>query len=140
MTSAGHARTWLSEEMSRVNQYLLSVYRVDGQDEGAPMTPEAMHGFMERVAALEAEMEAKGAFVFGGQLHGPDASTVVRGSGADRMLVDGPFAEAKEHIAGFYIINADGLDEALTWAGKVVDATSHPIELRPFAATGRVTA
>ncbi len=55
-------------------------------------------------------------------------------------MTDGPFIEAKEHIAGFYIINADDLDAALTWARKVVDAIKHSIEVRPFRATGRVRA
>jgi len=99
-----------------------------------------MGAFMERVAALEAEMEASGAFVFGGALHGPDAATVVGVGDGDLVMTDGPFVEAKEHIAGFYIINADDLDAALAWAGKVVDAISRPIEVRPFRAAGRVEA
>jgi hypothetical protein len=124
-----------------VNQYLLSVYEADGKVEGAPMTSEDMQSFMQRVIALEDEMEATGTFVFGGALHGPDAATVVhRGAGLDRVVTDGPFAEAKEHIGGFYIINAESLDEALKWADKVVEATSHSIEVRPFRATGRVHA
>ena len=93
---------------------------------------------MARVMALEAEMDASGTFVFGGALHGPDAATVVRGGRADMVMTDGPFVEAKEHIAGFYIINADDLDAALAWAEKVVEAIHHPIEVRPFRATGRV--
>jgi hypothetical protein len=124
-----------------VNQYLLSVYEADGTVEGAPMAPQDMQSFMQRVIALEDEMEATGAFVFGGALHGPDAATVVhRGAGLDKVVTDGPFAEAKEHIGGFYIINAEGLDEALTWADKVVKAINHSIEVRPFRATGRVQA
>ena len=123
-----------------MTQYLLSTYAVEGEVPGAPSTPEEMQAFMKRVAALEAEMEASGTFVFGGALHGPDAATVVRVSGGDLVMTDGPFVEAKEHIAGFYIINADDLDAALAWAGKVVDATNHPIEVRPFRATGRVEA
>jgi len=123
-----------------MTQYLLSTYAVEGDVPGAPSTPEEMAAFMERVAALEAEMEASGTFVFGGALHGPDAATVVRAGGGDPVMTDGPFVEAKEHIAGFYIINADDLDAALAWAGKVVDATNHPIEVRPFRATGRVKA
>jgi len=63
---------------------------------------------------------------------------VVSLSDGDVVMTDGPFAEAKEHIGGFYIINADDLDAALDWAGKVADATNHPIEVRPFRATGRV--
>ena len=123
-----------------MTQYLLSTYAVEGEVPGAPSTPEEMQAFMERVAALEAEMEASGTFVFGGALHGPDAATVVRVRDGDPVMTDGPFVEAKEHIAGFYIINADDLDAALAWAGKIADATNHPIEVRPFRATGRVKA
>ncbi len=121
-----------------MSQYLLSTYAVEGEVPGAPKTPEEMKTFMERVVALEDEMEATGTFVFGGALHGPDATTVVRVSDGDLVMTDGPFVEAKEHIAGFYIINADDLDAALAWARKVVDAINHPIEVRPFRATGRV--
>ena len=121
------------------NQYLLSVYEADGKVEGAPMTPEDMQLFMQRVSALEDEMEATGTFVFGGALHGPDAATVVhKGAGLDKVVTDGPFAEAKEHIGGFYIINAESLDDALKWADKAVKAINHSIEVRPFRATGRV--
>jgi hypothetical protein len=123
-----------------MTQYLLSTYAVEGEVPGAPRTPEEMQAFMERVAALEAEMEASGTFVFSGALHGPDAATVVRVRDGDPVMTDGPFVEAKEHIAGFYIINADDLDAALAWAGKVADATNHPIEVSPFRATGRVKA
>jgi len=121
-----------------MSQYLLSTYAVEGEVPGAPRTPEEMGTFMGRVVSLEAEMDASGTFVFGGALHGPDAATVVRGSDGGVVITDGPFAESKEHIAGFYIINADDLDAALAWAGKVVDAINHPIEVRPFRATGRV--
>jgi hypothetical protein len=123
-----------------MNQYLLSTYAVEGEVQGAPQTPEEMQTFMERVMALEAEMEASGTFVFGGALHGPDAATVVRQSEGDLVTTDGPFVESKEHIGGFYIINADDLDAALGWARKVADATNHSIEVWPFRATGRLKA
>ena len=123
-----------------MSQYLLSTYAVEGVVPGAPTTPEEMQTFMERVIALEAEMDAGDTFVFGGALHGLDAATVVRPSDGDVVMADGPLAEVKEHIGGFYIINADDLDAALAWAGKVVDATNHPIEVRPFRATGRLDA
>jgi hypothetical protein len=124
-----------------MNQYLLSMYEVAGQVGGAPSTPEEMQAFMGRVIALEEEMDRAGAFAYGGALHGPEAATVVRGgTGLDKVTTDGPFVEAKEHIGGFYIVNADNLDEALTWAEKVVEATNHDIEVRPFRATGRLQA
>ena len=121
-----------------MSQYLLSTYAVEGEVPGAPPTPEEMQEFMGRLVALEADMDASGTFVFGGALHGPDATTVVRISDGDVVMTDGPFAESKEHIAGFYLVNAEDLDEALAWAGKVADATNHPIEVRPFRVTGRV--
>ena len=119
-------------------QYLLSTYAVEEEAGGAPPTPEEMQAFMQRVMALEAEMDESGTFVFGGALHGPDASTVLTAGDAEVIMTDGPFAESKEHIAGFYIINAEDLDEALAWAEKVVEAIDHPIEVRPFRGTGKV--
>ncbi|MDH5373381.1 MAG: YciI family protein [Acidimicrobiia bacterium] len=119
-------------------QYLLSTFTVVDEVPGAPNTSEEMQAFMQRIIALEAEMDASGTFVFGGALHGTDATTIVRFQDSEVAMADGPFAESKEQLAGFYIINAEDLDAALTWAGKVAEATNHPIEVRPFRATGRV--
>ena len=121
-----------------MTQYLLSTYSVEDAVPGAPMTPEDMQVFMQRIIALEAEMEESDTFVFGGALHGVDAATVVRSSDGDAVMTDGPFAESKEHIAGFYIIDAADLDEALVWGRKTAEATMHPIEVRPFRGTGKV--
>ena len=121
-----------------MSQYLLSTFAVESEAPEPPSTPEEMQAFRQRVVALEDEMEASGTFVFGGALHHPDAATVVRIADGDLVMTDGPFVEAKEHIVGFYIINADDLDAALAWARKVVDAINHPIEVRPFRASGRV--
>jgi hypothetical protein len=122
-----------------MNQYLLAVYT--GEVEGAAATgePADMESFMAKVMALEEAMDSAGAFVFGGALHGPDAATVVSG-GLDQVTTDGPFVEAKEHIAGFYVINAEDLDEALQWAARTSDAIQRSIEVRPFRATGRLQA
>jgi hypothetical protein len=121
-----------------MSQYLLSTWMVEDETPGEPPSPEQMRVFMQRVIDLEAEMDASGTFLFGGGLHGPDAATVVRATDGDAIVTDGPFAESKEHIAGFYVIEAEDLDEALTWAEKVSTAIGRPIEARPFRATGRV--
>jgi hypothetical protein len=121
-----------------MSQYLLSTYAVEDEPAPEPAPPEAMQAMMARIIALEADMDASGTFVFGGHLHGPDAATVVRTSNAELIITDGPFVESKEHISGFYIINADDLDAALAWAGKVSDCIGRPIEVQPFAGTGRV--
>lgn len=114
-----------------MSQYLLSTYSSGGGAE-RQMSPEDMQGFMERIHTLEADMKATGTFVFTGRLHDPDAATVIRSSDGEIVMTDGPFVESKEHIAGFYIINADDLDDALAWAAKVVEAINHPIEVTPF--------
>lgn len=123
-----------------MNQYLLATHAIQGGVTAAPPTAEEMQSFMGRVIALESEMDEAGTFVFGGALHGPDAATVLTPTNDEVVMTDGPFVEAKEHIAGFYIINAEDLDEALAWASKVATAVNHPIEVRPFRATGRVQA
>jgi hypothetical protein len=112
-------------------QYLLSVHSVQGEV-SAPMTDEEMRGFMERVGVLEQEMKSAGAWLFGGALHDPDTATVVRMSAGQVLTTDGPFAESKEHLGGFYIIEAKDLDAALGWASKTAAAVSKPIEVRPF--------
>lgn len=121
-----------------MGQYLLSTYSVADAAPGTPPSPEEMQVFMQRVIDLEADMDASGTFLFGGGLHGVDAATVVDSKDGDILMTDGPFAEAKEHIAGFYVIEAADLDEALAWGGKVAAAVGHAIEVRPFRATGRV--
>jgi hypothetical protein len=115
-------------------QYLLSAHSVEGQVERAPTTDEEMQAFMERVGALENEMKSSGTWVFSGRLNEPDTATVVRVSDGEVLTTDGPFAESKEHLAGFYIIEAEDLDAALGWASKVTAAINAPIEVRPFAA------
>lgn len=121
-----------------MSQYLLSTYAVEGEPSPEPPPSEEMQAMMSRIIALEADMEATGTFVFGGHLYGPEAATVVRMSDGQLIITDGPFVESKEHIAGFYIINADDLDAALEWAGRVSDCIGRSIEVRPFAGTGRV--
>jgi hypothetical protein len=121
-----------------MSQYLLATYSVEDAAPGTPPSPEEMKAFMKRVMDLEEEMDAAGAFLFGGALHGADAATVIDATGDDVITTDGPFTEAKEHIAGFYVIEAADLDDALEWAAKVTAAINHSIEVRPFRATGKV--
>jgi hypothetical protein len=85
------------------------------------------------VNALGDKMTDAGAFVFqGGMRGGAESATVVRQSGRDFLISDGPYTETKEHLAGFYIINAADLDEALEWAKLAAAAQQRPIEVRPF--------
>lgn len=114
-------------------KYFLSVHSVAGEV-GDPMTDDEMQQYMKQINALEEEMRSAGTWVFGGALHDPDTATVVRVSRGDVLTTDGPFAESKEHLGGFYIIEAEDLDAALAWASKVTACVKKPIEVRPFRA------
>jgi hypothetical protein len=115
-------------------QYLLSVHSVDGEVR-EPMTDEEMQQSWKQIQVLNDELQSAGAWVFSGRLHEPDTATVVRLSDGEVVTTDGPFVESKEHLGGFYIIEAEDLDAALAWASKTTAAVGKPIEVRPFAAT-----
>jgi hypothetical protein len=113
-------------------RYLLSAHSVEGEPR-PQMSPAEVERVTAQVGALEAEMNASGAFVLGGRLHAPDTATVIRMSGGEVITTDGPFVESKEHLGGFYVIDAADLDAALAWAGRVTALVGAPIEVRPFA-------
>jgi hypothetical protein len=112
-------------------QYLLSAHTVEGQAR-EPMSEEQMRDTYTRVLALEDDMKSAGAWVFGGRLTQPDSASVVRISEDETLITDGPFAESKEHLGGFYIVEADDLDGALGWAEKTAACVHTAIEVRPF--------
>jgi len=114
-----------------MTQYLLSVHSVEGEV-GAPMTDEEMQQSWKQIQVLNEELKSAGAWVFGGALHESDTASVVRISDGEVLTTDGPFAESKEHLGGFYIIEAEDLDAALSWAAKTADCVKRPIEVRPF--------
>jgi len=113
-------------------QYLLSVHSNECATQ-KPMSGEDMQAMMAKIFGLEADMKSSGTWVFGGKLHAPDTATVVRPGEGGTLTTDGPFAESKEHLGGFYIIEAPDLDAALKWADRVVDCIGAAIEVRPFA-------
>jgi hypothetical protein len=112
-----------------MKQYLLSVHTVEGS---ATPSPQAMQKVYGDVAAFNVELEAAGAWVFAGGLHPPSTATVVHAQDGALLTTDGPFAEGKEHIGGFWVIKAADLDVALDWAGRASQACAAPVEVRPF--------
>jgi hypothetical protein len=112
-----------------MKQYLLSVHSVEGS---TPPPPEAMEKVYKTVAAFNSELQAAGVWVFAGGLHPPSTATVVRVEGGAVLTTDGPFAEGKEHIGGFWVIKAADLDAALAWAARASQACAAPVEVRPF--------
>jgi hypothetical protein len=114
-----------------MTKYLLSVHSVEGEVR-EPMTDEEMQQSWKEIQVLNEELKSAGAWVFSGRLHEPNTATVVHMSGGEVLTTDGPFAESKEHLGGFYIIEAEDLDAALAWASKATAAVRKPIEVRPF--------
>ena len=112
-----------------MTQYLLSVYMVEGVE---MPTGDAMQKIFDDVDKVNAELQAAGAWVFAGGLHPADVATVAQVRDGDVVLTDGPFAESKEHIGGFWVIEAADLDAALAWAKKCTVACAAPVEVRPF--------
>ena len=111
-----------------MKQYLLSVF--SSGDEAPP--PEAHEQIGRDVDALNQELQAAGAMVFGGGLHPASTATVVRFKDGEPLITDGPYAEGKEHVGGFWVIKAADLDAALEWGRKAARACAVPIEVRPF--------
>jgi hypothetical protein len=111
-----------------MKQYLLSVYQPDGP----PPPAVDLQQITRNLDEVNRELRAAGAWVFTGHLHQPSTATVLRASGDEVLITDGPFAEGKEHLGGFTIIAADDLDAALAWGRKLARATTLPIEVRPF--------
>lgn len=106
-------------------QYLLSIYQPDG---GVP-DQETVARFTAGLHRLNEDLRESGSWVFTGGLHAAHSATVVRAGG---MITDGPYLEGKEHIGGIYVIAAPDLDAALGWARQAAEATTLPIEVRPF--------
>ncbi len=112
-----------------MKQYLLAVHGVEG--EPLPPPEEIQAGFAQ-VARVNKEMQSTGVWVFGGGLLPPETATVVRSADGSTTMTDGPFAETKEQLGGFWVIRCTDLDEALSWAQRCSAACRRPVEVRPF--------
>jgi hypothetical protein len=112
-----------------MKQYMLSVHHT--VDEAVPSEAE-MQEMFAAVESFNAEVRTAGRWVFAGGLQAPDIATVVRAKAGDVLTTDGPFAESKEQLGGFWVIKAEDLDEALRWAAKGAEACRGPVEVRPF--------
>ena len=111
-------------------RYLLSVWFDEHYEDPDFSDPETERQ-MARTGELIAEMERAGAWVFHAGLSAASSATVVRSAGGDVSMTDGPYAETKEQMAGFWVIEAADLDAALDWAAKASEACGRPIEVRP---------
>jgi hypothetical protein len=110
-------------------QYICLIYSREGDDESA--TPEQMQVVMDEYNAFTKDVVDRGLFVAGEALQPTKMATTVRIRDGKITTTDGPFAETKEQLGGFYIIKANDLDEAIAVAGKIPGAKWGSVEVRP---------
>ena len=115
-------------------QYILLI-NIDEAVAGS-MTPDERTALMGQYWALTTAMREQGAFVAGDPLQPSSTATTVRVRDGQRLVTDGPFAETKEQLVGYYIVEAATLDEALAWAERIPAATGGVIEVRPIQVMG----
>jgi hypothetical protein len=105
-------------------QYLVSVI----DDDAGLATPDEMAA----IDAFNDRLQADGYWVFAGGLGGTEAATTIDNRGDEVVFTDGPFLESKEHLAGFWILEAPDLDVALKLAAEGSKHCNRKVEVRPF--------
>lgn len=110
-------------------KYMLSVWSTEGE---APPPDEEMQEMFAAVGRFNDEIRQEGAWVFAGGLHPADTASVVDGRGGEAVTTDGPFAESKEQMGGFWVVEAPDLDAAIDLARRGSAACGGKVEVRPF--------
>jgi hypothetical protein len=105
-------------------RYVILIY---GDEKNESNDPVEMQKWFDYTDALR----SSGSMVGGEALHPTASATTVRVKNGKRVLTDGPFAETKEQLGGFYLIDVKDLDEALKWAEKIPSVGSGSVEVRP---------
>jgi hypothetical protein len=106
-------------------QYMLLIYaNENGEAEGD-------EDILERYGAFTQEVRENGKLVTADRLQPTSAATTVRIRNGETLVTDGPFAETKEHLGGYYVLDCDNVDEALEYAAKIPTAEYGSIEVRP---------
>src|SRR5258705_12778648 len=109
-------------------QYILLIY---GTEPTSEPNPAEIAAEMDAYNAYTAELQKSGAMVAGEALHPVNTATTVRVQNGKTVTTDGPFAETKEQLGGYYVVNAKNLDEAIAWAAKCPGAKRGSMEVRP---------
>jgi hypothetical protein len=111
-------------------QYMLLIY--DDEQVWAKLPEAERNGLYAEYGAFTKELAEKGALVAGDQLQPTSTATTVRIRKGDQLVTDGPFAETKEQLGGYYLIDVESMDEALEWAAKIPSVRYGSIEVRPL--------
>jgi hypothetical protein len=111
-------------------QFLLLIY--DAEANFLNMTPEQVGAMYQEYGKFTQEITAAGKHRAGGQLKPISSASTVRVRHGKRVVTDGPFAETKEQLGGYYLVEAADLDDAIAMAGKIPSARTGSIEVRPL--------
>jgi hypothetical protein len=115
-------------------KYLLLIY--DNEQEWAALGEAGHLPIYQEYRSLRDELESNGNFLNGSQLMPTTTATSVRVRDGERLITDGPFAETREQLGGYFLIQAKDLDEAISIAGRIPSARMGTIEVRPLAEAG----
>ena len=110
-------------------QYMLLIY--SAEQDWARLSDEERNAIVREYFALNDELQEKGAYVAGAPLQPTAAATTVRIRGGEHVTTDGPFAETKEQLGGYFLIDVDSPEEAFEWAARIPAARYGSIEVRP---------
>jgi len=110
-------------------QYLLLIY--GDQNGWESMSEEERGQVFQAYGTFTQELEDSGAMVGGNALQPTETATTVRVRNDETLTTDGPFAETKEQLGGYYLVDVNSIDEALEWASKIPGARHGSIEVRP---------
>ena len=110
-------------------KYLLMIY--DDESMWSDVQPGDVNAMMDGYRKFGEEVHGNGAFVAGEALESISTATTVRVKDGERLVTDGPFAETKEQLGGFYLLDCKDLDEAIGYAAKIPGAQSGCVEVRP---------
>jgi hypothetical protein len=108
-------------------QYMLLIYSPTDVER----TPEQLEAEMPKWFSYSEELAASGAMVAGDALQPVDSATTVRVREGETVISDGPFAETKEALGGYYLVDVPDLDAALSWAAKIPNVGYGSVEVRP---------
>ena len=111
-------------------QYLLLIH--GDENEWRDRSDEEHRAVVAEYLALTEAMRERGAYVASNRLAPTSAASTVRVRDGEEVVTDGPFAETKEQLGGYYLIEADTIDEALDWAGRIPTARRGSVEVRPI--------
>jgi hypothetical protein len=111
-------------------RYLLLIYGVESRY--AQMSPAEMQPFLQAWQRFDREILASGAVEASNRLRPIATASTVRSRNGKATITDGPFAETKEQLGGFYLVNVPSLDEALAWAKRVPSGEYGSVEVRPI--------